>query len=184
MPGISIQPTTSALTSCSGDRSMPVAASSLASVPGASSAEEVVADGAGDGSTASDTQMSSPRQNFFDYGVHAHVHLPAVCRMDTDIKITEQKPVLQGRFRSLAQAGEVGNQKNVNISIRCLILKLHQARPVVETYSTGYIAGSANDFKALLFCAVSNSALSGPLSARRQYIQALFCSITLPPCYD
>ena len=71
--------------------------------------------------------------------------------MDADIEVTEQITVLQGPVQVPAQVGEITDQQNINVPIHRLIMKLQQAGAVVEFQPACYIAGRANDFKAISF---------------------------------
>ena len=83
---------------------------------------------------------------------YAQIHFTAVGRMNADTKITEQIPVLQGPVQIPSQSGEVTDQQNVNVPIHRLIMKFQQAGAVIEFQPACYIAGSPNDFKAMLLC--------------------------------
>ena len=83
---------------------------------------------------------------------YAQIYFTAVGRMDADTKITEQIPVLQGPVQIPSQSGEVTDQQNVNVPIHRLIMKFQQAGAVIEFQPACYIAGSPNDFKAMLLC--------------------------------
>ena len=72
--------------------------------------------------------------------------------MDANVEITEQIPVLQVPIQIPAQAGEIAEQQNVNVSIHRLIVKFQQTGAVVKFQPVCYVTGSANDFKAMLFC--------------------------------
>lgn len=80
---------------------------------------------------------------------YAQIHFTAVGRMDADTKITEQIPVF---VQIPSQSGEVTDQQNVNVPIHRLIMKFQQAGAVIEFQPACYIAGSPNDFKAMLLC--------------------------------
>ena len=97
-----------------------------------------------------------------EHSGYAQIHFAAVGRMDANIEITEQIPVLQGPVQIPAQTGEVTDQQNVNVPIHRLIMKFQQAGAVVEFQSACYIAGSPNDFKAMLLCVEVMTAMIPP----------------------
>ena len=59
-----------------------------------------------------------------EHSGYAQIHFAAVGRMDANIEITEQIPVLQGPVQIPAQAGEIADQQNVNVPIHRLIILL------------------------------------------------------------
>ena len=72
--------------------------------------------------------------------------------MDADIKITEQIPVSRDPIQIPAQAGKITEEQNINIPLHCNSVELQQAGAVVKRQAAPYIAGTTNDFKAILFC--------------------------------
>ena len=70
---------------------------------------------------------------------YAQIHFAAVGRMDANVEITEQIPVLQGPIQIPAQAGEIAEQQNINVLIHRLVMKFQQAGAVIEFQSACYI---------------------------------------------
>jgi hypothetical protein len=71
--------------------------------------------------------------------------------MDTDTEITEQIPVFCYLICVTPQAGETMDKKYIGIPIFCRRMEVQQTR-AVHGEAAPYIAGNANDFKAMLFC--------------------------------
>ena len=63
-----------------------------------------------------------------EQSVKAQIHVPTICRMDTDTKITEQMPVFCHLVHITAQAGEATNQEYINLPILCGRMELQQAQ--------------------------------------------------------
>lgn len=87
-----------------------------------------------------------------EHSGYAQIHFAAVGRMDANIEITEQIPVLQVSIQIPAKPGEITEQQNVNVSIYRLRMKLQQTGAVFKGQAACYIAGNANDFKIMFLC--------------------------------
>ena len=87
---------------------------------------------------------------FTEYCGYTQIHFTAVCRMDADIKVTEQMPVLYGSVQIPAQAGEVNEQQNSNLPSHRSIVEVQKPRAVVKCQPASYI--TTNDFKVMRLC--------------------------------